>query len=308
MSAAKKDNRPPPHLPAAAILRPIVRFAVRRRSLIAAGLVVAAFVFGGLVLWNRVRNDVLARAEYALDARTIQITSPPAWIRADVKAEALRGGSLDTRLSLLDDDLAERLAKAFALHPWVARVERVEKHYPSRVTIELSYRKPTAMVEVPGGLFPVDQQGVLLPSADFSPAEARKYPRLVGIESEPLGPVGSPWGDRFVTDGVKIAIALAAVWEDLHLQSIRRVSSGTKSTGPETLRYELLTKNGTAIPWGSAPGSETATEPRAAEKVARLSKYLADEPGLEEAARRSELDLRMPTQTRTAERSGHTAS
>ena len=34
---------------------------------------------------------------------------------------------LDGRLSIMDDDLVERIADAFARHPWVAKVERVER-------------------------------------------------------------------------------------------------------------------------------------------------------------------------------------
>jgi len=303
VSAAKKNDSPRRNR-TTAILRAVIRFGCRRRAVIASGLVFATFCYGGFVLWNRLDSDVLARAEYTVDVHQIQITPPPAWIRADIKSEALRDGSLDSPLSLLDDTLAERLAKAFALHPWVARVERVAKHYPARVTVDLAYRKPAAMVEVPGGLFPVDEEGMLLPSADFSPVEARKYPRLAGIDSEPAGPIGTLWGDRAVTDGAKIAIALASVWDDLGLHSIRRRTTSSSIAGMQQTHYELRTKNGTAIPWGNAPGSEASSEAHLSEKLARLKKYLADHGALDAAARRDDLDLRVPKQTRTAERSG----
>ena len=39
-------------------------------------------------------------------------------------------------LSILDDDLTGRIAAAFALHPWVAKVVRVTKHHPAGVDVE----------------------------------------------------------------------------------------------------------------------------------------------------------------------------
>jgi hypothetical protein len=298
MAAANKQRRF--RLLAIALLRPLVRFGYRRRAALAALLVLAACGYGGWRLWNRVEDDVLLRPEYTLEPHQVQITPTPSWIRSDVKVEALRDGSLDGRLSILDERLAERLAKAFALHPWVARVDRVIKHYPSRVTVELTFRRPAAMVAVPGGLFPVDEQAVLLPSTDFSAVDARKYPRLVGIDSQPLGPVGTPWGDRCVLDAARIAVALRDVWNDLRLQSVRRVSiTGSEFAAPET-EYELITQNGTTIPWGRAPGSEDSTEAPLAEKLARLKKYATQYGGLDESARRNDLDLRVREGTRTA--------
>ena len=283
-----------------AMLRPLVRFVYRRRAGLAALFVLAAVGYGGWQLWNRVEDEVLLRPEYRLEPHQIQITPTPRWIRADVKLEALRDGSLEGRLSMLDERLAERLANAFALHPWVADVQGVVKHYPSRVTVELAYRRPVAMVEVPGGLFPVDKEAVLLPSTDFTAVEARKYPRLVGIDSQPLGPVGTPWGDRSVLEAARIAAALREVWDDLRLQSVRRVRvTGSGFAAPEN-EYELITQNGTAIPWGRAPGNEQATEAPLAAKIARLKQYATEFGGLDESARRNDLDLRVREATRTA--------
>jgi hypothetical protein len=298
MGAATKQRRL--RRLALAVLRPLVRIGFRRRAALAALLVLALLAYGGWRLWNRVEEHVLLRPEYTLEPHQVQIPPAPPWIRADVKLEALRDGSLDGRLSILDDRLAERLADAFALHPWVARVEHVTKHYPSRVTIELVYRRPAAMVEVPGGLFPVDEEATLLPSADFTAVEARRYPRLVGIDSQPLGPVGTPWGDRSVVEAARIAVALREVWHDLRLRSVRRVAPASTGFSVEQAEYELITENGTTIPWGRAPGSEMSTETPLAEKIARLKQYATRHGGLDESARRNDLDLRVPASTRTA--------
>jgi hypothetical protein len=302
MKGAKKDHRRGGK-PAGGLLRLVVRVGFRRRAFFAAALVLGGAGALGSWAWNRLAHDVLLRSEYTLALHQVQITALPGWIHSDVKSEALRDGSLDGPLSILDEQIAERLARAFALHPWVARVENVVIHYPARVTVELVYRRPAAMVEVPGGLFAVDATGVLLPSGDFTPAAATEYPRLSGIASQPLGPVGTPWGDRGVVDGIKIAVALTDVWRDLRLQCIRRVAAGgTSAAGVVGSHFELVTKNGTVIPWGSAPGSEAAAEAPTAEKISRLRKYVADYGGLDESARRNDLDLRVRDGLRAAAR------
>jgi hypothetical protein len=285
MGGAKKDAKPQ------ATLKKALVFAFRRRGAIGALVVVALFTFGGWRVWNHVRDDVLARPEYTLAAHLIQITPPPDWIRADVKTEALRDGSLDGMLSVMDEQLSEQLARAFRLHPWVASVQSVVRHYPGRVTVELVYRSPAAMVEVPGGLYPVDAEGVLLPSADFSVAEVRKYPRVGGIETQPLGPVGSNWGDRAVTGAAKVAQALRDVWHEWRLYCIRRLPARVGHVAEAEAEYELITEDGTTIHWGHAPGNEAAGELPAAEKRSRLAAYRSKHGDLDEAGRRGAIDL-----------------
>ncbi len=185
-------------------------------------LLIAVLVASGaglwLTLWDHVRGHVLARSEYRIEAANIAITPPPAWIRADVKNEVIRSGGLDSGLSLIDEGVTVRVAQAFQLHPWVAKVTRVSKSHPARLVVELNYRKPAAMVEVSGGLLPVDGEGVLLPSDDFTPEEAAAYPRITEIKTVPVGPQGSRWGDARVAGGARLAAALADDWKNLRLE------------------------------------------------------------------------------------------
>jgi len=322
---AKNARRLPRALLAIALS--VYRAVRRHRTLLSAAAVIFVTLYGARFVWQRMRGEVFSHSDYQVELSEIEITPRPVWIRADIKAEALRDGSLDLPLSIVDEDLLEKIAKAFAFHPWVARVEqtRYGKQYPANIEIDLVYREPVAMIEVTGGLFPIDAQATLLPSADFSPLEAREYPRIVGIGSQPLGPVGTAWGDKAVRGGAQIAVSCAPVWKELQLQSIRWVNAGSAAipasptaTVPGALRplvplqpiapsqsiapyFELVTKSGTAIPWGAAPGDSAASEPDATKKIARLKKYIAEHGGLDEAARRRDLDLRKTDgATRTA--------
>jgi hypothetical protein len=94
-------------------LQPIVRFGYRRRSALAAALLLATACYAVWHLWFHVADDVESRPEYALRSHQIQITPVPPWIRTDIKSEALRNAGLDRQMSILDERLAERLAEAF---------------------------------------------------------------------------------------------------------------------------------------------------------------------------------------------------
>jgi len=172
----------------------------------------------------------------------------------------------------------------------------------------LEYRRPVLMVQVPGALLAVDAEGVLLPSEsrDFSPIEIRTYPRLVGVYTAPLGPVGTRWGDARVLEGAEIAAVLLPTWEPLNLDCI--VPSTLVELGHgDQYAYQLVTKAGTRILWGRAPSAEIPGEPTAAEKVAWLVGYQQENGTLEGAEGPQELDVRRLGSTlppaRTARRS-----
>ncbi len=265
------------------------------RWMIALAVIAGICAYGWNMLWEQVREHVAAASDYQLDPETIEITPPPEWIHANLRAEVIRDASLDGSLSVLDPELTVRIARAFGLHPWVAKVERVSKRYPAAVQVDLIYRRPVAMVEVPGpALLPVDAEGVLLPTDDFSPADARHYPRIAEIKTSPIGPVGTRWGDTRVAGAALVAAALGEHWDALKLNHI--VPSGRQSTSPgarETDAYELYTKAGTRIDWGRPPGAEIPGEASAASKIACLLEYASKHgDSLDNAAKPQRLDVR----------------
>ncbi len=262
------------------------------RPVLCAAMMIVLFFGGWYSVWRHVRSRVLSSPQYLVTADSVQITPPPEWIRADIRADALRNASLEGRISALDDDVLPRIAAAFSLHPWVEKVRRLSKRAPARIVAELEYRRPVLMVDTPAGLLPVDARGILLPAEDFSPVERAGYPRLVGVSSVPLAVPGEPWGDAQVVGAAEIAVALDAVWQDLRLSHIMPwPNSGGPSPSQEPI-YVLVDAEGATIVWGYAPGANVPGEPSSAEKVARLRQLLT-------ASRRAEsprtlLDLRAP--------------
>jgi hypothetical protein len=274
----------------------VVRLVTQGRWLVVVLLFIGVLGVAWSLAWQRVRDRVLADESYQVAARDIRLTPSPPWIHSDVKTEVLRDASLDGKLSLLDDDLTKRLSSAFSLHPWVAKVHRVSKHHPSRVEVDLTYRQPVAMVEVTGGLLPIDGEGVLLPSEDFSPNEAKKYPRVARIESLPAGSVGSPWGDNHVLGAARIARVIGDRWHAFRLYRIQApVRIGT-AADVDAYTFELTTHAGTRILWGRPPGNEPTGEPSALEKIARLEQIVQNEGTLDGPAGHRTLDLRLPPQ------------
>lgn len=243
------------------------------------GVLMASFVAVFLAAcgagWIYVRDRVAGQKDYLVCAEQVQLTPlPPKYIRSDVKAEVLKVAQLDLPLSILDDDLAQRIYERFPLHPWIARVKGVSKHYPARITVEVDYRKPVCVVEVPGGVYPVDEDSVLLPSGDFSPTDASGYPLLRGIDTRP-GPVGTTWGDQRVLEGSRLAATLGEVWLELQLGSLSPVASN-EDEPDEPNRYELLTRSGARILWGRAPEPSATARLVVQAKIARLRQALAE--------------------------------
>ena len=271
-----------------------------RPLLVIALLGVAAFGAWYFV-WNRVQHQVLSSEEYLVTPENVEITSPPDWVHTDIRAEVFRSACLDRPLSIMDDDLTERIKDAFSLHPWVAKVRQVTKHHPARVKVDRDYRRPVCMVDIVTGLLPVDANGVLLPFDDFSPVEASRYPRLVGIDTVPVGPPGESWGDARVIGGAEIADALSDVWKPWRLWQIIASPSGIESESS----YTLLTRGGTRIRWGLAPGSKVPGELPVSDKLARLQQYVRQYGTLEGRGGPQELDVYKLQPVRISSRPEH---
>ena len=302
MSARKASSRRQPALSLRNLMQLIGWFRGGRLTLALAAFVLVAFFGLWCAAWHGIGRQAMSSDDYWLTQEDVEITPPKAWIHSDLRGEVFRDASLDEPLWLMDDDLTTRIANAFSLHPWVARVRRVTKHHPARVRVELEYRRPVCMVQVSGELLPVDTDGVLLPRRDFSPIEARQYPRLEGVDTAPIGPVGTHWGDAKVLGGAEIAAAFGPAWQELGLESIVPTAPVRVGHGDE-YTYELVTRGGTRILWGHPPGIEIPGDVPAADKVAWLVGYHRENGTLEGRDGPQRIDIRsLPPASRAAAR------
>jgi hypothetical protein len=254
-----------------------------------AAATVSLCMLGGLSVyhfWSQHSQHILAQPEYRLAPERLQVTAQPEWIQSDVKQSAVTAGRLQ-EASLLDTELVLQVKQAFGVQPWVKRVLRVNKRFPSTVEVDLEYRRPVAMVEVPAGMFPaynyegllpVDVDGYLLP-VEISEEQAQQYPKIGGIDSSPAGgSPGSPWGDPRVAEAAQIVQLLESVWHPLELYRIEVPTRPSSTDGPVRNDFELVTRGRRSFTWGSAPGKERAGEDRASEKAKGL-KVFAEKHG-----------------------------
>lgn len=219
--------------------------------------------------------------EFQFSTRDIDITPPNRWVPPDLVAQVVRRGGLPERVSLLEPELVRRVAEAFADDPWVARVVRVAISRNRGIEAELEYRVPVLMVETARGVYPVDVDAVLLPPGDFSESDARMFPLLRNVKTQPGGAAGTPWGDNVVLGGARLAAALAPeqdlarYWDRFQLASIEAPVPKNAQPQLEDLAYELATRGGTRIVWGRPPGGDDL-EPSPAQKLGRLEQYLTN--------------------------------
>jgi hypothetical protein len=154
-----------------------------------------------LALGRATRDQLRDRDRYTIAFNEIECSPPAGQKREDFLGEVQYLADAPDRLRLLDDDLPARLAEAFARHPWVAKVERVEIVPPRQVRVRLTYRTPVLAVFVAGQKRAVDGQGVLLPLT----AVTQGLPVFRGAPAAPAGPAGTPWGDAAVEAAARAA-------------------------------------------------------------------------------------------------------
>ena len=255
MSAAKKTNSVP-------IVPPLV--AADGRGAVWPGphvsrwpcLVVAVFSGGAWAVWRHVEKHVEGSRDYLVSVEQITITPPPEWVRSDVRAEAFRTASPPDRpLSSLDDGLAQRIAMAFMLHPWVAKAT-VTKRAAARVNVDIVYRRPVCMVEVANGSA---DGAICCPSmakASGFPARTSRRSRRSRTHAWQASIAGrsSPWDIPGATRGSSMAHRLrrrSCPFGSNSSSIAFKRRRGLRRPTIEGQRMNSYTRRGTRIVWGS---------------------------------------------------------
>jgi hypothetical protein len=143
------------------------------------------------------------------------------------------------------------------------------------IDVRLDYRVPVAMVHVfkpqqndtRSYFFPVDEEGVLLPTSEFATADTRNYLYIEVPGVYTTNPVGAAFGDPRVEAAARLAAVLAPHRESAKLRSIGVYGDPRQMEVPQ---LELTTQSGSRIYWGSPPGGEASGEPTVEMKLRRL--------------------------------------
>ena len=258
----------------------------------------ALVLWGGLNLaWRTWGQRAAGGADYTLRADAIELTPQPPWIHSDVKAEVILAGGLDG-LPIGDPQLVEQVQQAFAMHGWVARVQRVQKRYPAAVEVQVQYRRPVAMVEAAWrgqpSLYFIDEQSVLLPKEDSTRSEKEReeeYMNYVRIDAGDVSAAGriagQPWGGGKIAGAAHLAALGRDQWRKL---GVHRIVVSDDASGLPL--YELETKNAARVLWGHAPGGEVSGEADATAKWEFLLRLVAQQGPLDKSAAQGRIDLR----------------
>lgn len=224
----------------------------------------ALLIIGGYVAWHRWGSVHVTQRYSGLDPSQIQVTDPPEHVRTNIVKAVYRDTAMED-LSLLDRQATAKIASAFSMHPWVRSVVGVRKLPSGVIDVRLEYRTPVAMVHVfkpdrndtRSYFFPVDGEGILLPTTEFARAETTQFLfiEVPGVYS--TNDAGTPFGDRRVEAAAKLAELLQPYREEAQLRSIG-VHGDRRQT--ETPQLELTTQSGGRLFWGSPPGAELPGE------------------------------------------------
>ena len=257
--------------------KPLGRRLVRR--LIGAPTILAfvwpvLLVAGGYIAWDRWGSEHVAAKFYGLDLKKVTVNEPPYYVRTGVVETVYNDTALD-QLSLIDPQSTAKIASAFATHPWVHNVVSVRKLPGGEVDIHLNYRKPVAMVHVfkPNSkdsgsfFFPVDGEGVLLPTTEFAQSETLKYIHIEVPDVYPTGVVGGLFGDTRVESAAHLAGILSEYRDQTGVKSIGVHGDPRQNEVPQ---LELTTSENRRLFWGSPPGLELRGEPTAVMKLKAL--------------------------------------
>lgn len=240
-------------------------------------LLFLALAVSGVVFYPRVKQllpDLSGRGEYRLEVANITVTPAPRWVSKELVAQTVAQLGRGENLSLLDETLVDDLAAAFGRHPWVEKVSRV-RLTATGVDVDLTYRKPVAMVQLKQGLYPIDVRGVLLPPEDFSPADVKHFPIISNIKSTPQGPAGTAWGDETIVGAAQLAETVGPHWQEFNLEAIVAPERTNANMSVDDMIYEFATTGGSRIVWGRAPGVDHPGELTEEQKIGRLQEYVA---------------------------------
>lgn len=133
-----------------------------------AGLTVAIGI--GLLttlVWigQKAGSSVSDKERYRVPVASIDCDVPPGSDRAVFLAEVRSLANLPETISAVSPDTPPTLAAAFAKHPWVASVQRVNVKPDRTIRVELQFRTPVLAARIVGEpiLRMLDKTGILLP-------------------------------------------------------------------------------------------------------------------------------------------------
>ena len=236
---------------------------------------------------TRFLPDIDRRPEYLMNTADIEVLDPPHWVPQDIVQQAVSLAGMPEEISVLNEDITRQVSEAFKIHPWVKGNVIVRKYVPARIVVEMTYRRPVAMVEVKNGVLPIDDEGVLLPANDFAVADTKWYPLIKDITSTPQGATGTAWGDIKVETAAKVASYMlrkpkphkddpsATYWQQFGFDAIHISTRKTRHVAEDDIYFVFTTIGGSRVVWGRSPSVGPPIELAPEKKLGKLADYIS---------------------------------
>lgn len=254
-------------------------------SLIGPSILLVVGYFGWRFFRCRLARPIVLRAAQ----ENIVVPPQPRWIKTSIVDQVYDGCEL-SRYSVLESQTTPAVAAAFNAHPWIRKTHRVVKIAGKQLIVDLEYRYPVAMVycEVDGNdpaasinkerYLPVDSDGVLLPTKDFTSTDVPSFIHIYlagpGIKISEDLKVGTQIESR-VVEATLLCRLIARYREPYKIDRVNVYPSN--QVGKSKWLLEIETKGGPRIIWGHAPGFESVGEPAADLKLRQLADIASDQ-------------------------------
>lgn len=271
-------------------LRSAARSAYRPSFLAGAALLIGAIVVAPHIY--RLSKQLSRQPIYLVEGGEVRISKPHRWVSRDFFKAAIDRGGLDTPLSVADSTLVSKLQAGLEGDPWIESVDKIQVSLKSGVEVFVTYRTPTLMVQTLDGLYPVDANGVVLPSQDFAVGDKSGFPLLRLFDGKAPAGIGVRWRDARVVSAARIAGELSPVddvnnlWTRCQLVDIRPSEVDEKS-------FEMYSKGGSRIVWGRVGDASRDVEPTDEQKAGKLEQILSARGSLSAPAGPYLIDLRL---------------
>ncbi|MEQ8766804.1 MAG: hypothetical protein RL885_23020 [Planctomycetota bacterium] len=252
--------------------------------LIAGGVTLVA---GTVLVLHAMYRQIQKRPDFHVDPLAVELVAAPEWLPDPLARDLQYGHGLPAQpISVFASGLEQIVAERYAKHPWVETVHAVHVVYPGQVEVELELRRPAAFVQSGDGrALPIDRHGIRLPDLPNDDHRLRHLwlPLLLGV-LRPAPPVGEPWNDRAIHEGVALVEALREPYQKYLSRSLRFGAIDVSNVGgrvnPLDSELAFVSAEQVLVEWGRSPASPNPDPMRLEEKLRNLRSALVEYPGL----------------------------
>lgn len=250
-----------------------------------------AALAAGWHLTHRTLGDY-ARTHHAtpITAEDVVLESAPEWMPRGLELELRRLVAEQVGEDPVDNTTLRAAAGALRDWAWVAPegVRQVTRLGDGRVSVEVAFRAPMAVIEARDGYHLISREGVRLPALyEREQIERMRVPVIVGGSNAPPR-MGERWQGRDVAAGLALVRLLAdeGLLDEV-IDEVRAVDVSRRDARDRP-RLALRTERG-AVLWGLPPGEEQSVEPDASTKLERLRQVVSAHGSIDAGGQRVHL-------------------